>query len=51
MPAAKNCVLKKNHYISHVKCDSFLLYMTVMMRSFDNYRHCTIQTFIEEQSR
>ena len=20
---ANNCVLKKNHYISHVKCDSF----------------------------
>ena len=33
---ANNCVLKKNHYISHVKCESFLLHMTKMMRSFDS---------------
>ena len=33
---ANNCVLKKNHYISHVKCESFLLHMTMMMRSFDS---------------
>ena len=33
---ANNCVLKKNHYISHVKCDSFLLRMTMMMRGFDS---------------
>ena len=48
---AKNCVLKKNPYISHVKCESFLLHMTMMMQSFDNYRHCTMLTFIDEQSR
>ena len=33
---ANNCVLNKNHYISHVKCDSFLLHMTMMMRGFDS---------------
>ena len=33
---ANNCVLKKNHYISHVKYESFLLHMTMMMRSFDS---------------
>ena len=29
-------VLKTIHYISHVKCDSFLLHMTMMMRSVDS---------------
>ena len=33
---AKNCVLKKNQYMSHVKCESLLLHnMTMMMRRFD----------------
>ena len=25
---ANSCVLKTNHYINHVKCESFLLHMT-----------------------
>ena len=33
---ANNYVLKTIHYISHVKCESFLLHMTMMMRSFDS---------------
>ena len=34
---ANKSVLKKIHYISHVKCESFLLHnMTMMMRSFDS---------------
>ena len=58
---AHYCVFKKNPCISHVKCESFLLHMTMMMRSFDRkamhaqdeeyYRQSTIHKFIEEQSR
>ena len=34
---ANNCVLKKIHYISHVKFETFVLHnMTMMMRSFDS---------------
>ena len=33
---ANNCVLKKNHYISHAKCERFLPHMTIMMQSFDS---------------
>ena len=34
---ANNYVLKKKEYISHVKCQSFLLdNMTMMMRRFDS---------------
>ena len=34
---ANNSVLKKIHYISHVKFETFVLHnMTMMMRSFDS---------------
>ena len=34
---ANNCVFKKNQYISHVKCESFLLHKMIMMiRRFDS---------------
>ena len=34
---ANHCVLKKNQYISHVKCESFSLHnMTMMMRRFES---------------